>query len=170
MPHSSCYDKAQELLEKHPLKIRIGLNSGPMIQGNIGGTGKLEFTVIGDTVNSASRMEGMNRYLGTSIIASGDCWHLSNKNYPMFRLGRFVMKGKAEPVDLYGYAPLDDTQIGCATSILESYEAMDRNVFRSALKQYQHIDQPLKLVEFYIKRVKTQRPEDFGKPIVLGRK
>lgn len=55
-----------------PLKLSIGIHYGPVVQGDIGGGRRLEFTVLGDTVNVASRLEEMTRELGTSLAISSE--------------------------------------------------------------------------------------------------
>jgi adenylate cyclase len=56
--------------KKPPLSIRIGLNTGPMVVGNMGGTERIAYTVIGDSVNLGSRLESANKQYGTSIMIS----------------------------------------------------------------------------------------------------
>jgi adenylate cyclase len=55
-----------------PIALSIGIHYGPVVQGDIGGGRRLEFTVLGDTVNVASRLEAMTRELGTPLAISGD--------------------------------------------------------------------------------------------------
>ena len=71
-----CRDKLAELNASHPafagrgLSHRIGLNSGEAVVGNIGSRRRFNYTVMSDTVNVASRLEGANKYYGTAIMAS----------------------------------------------------------------------------------------------------
>ena len=55
-----------------PIALSIGIHYGPVVQGDIGGGRRLEFTVLGDTVNVASRLEAMTRELSTSLAMSGE--------------------------------------------------------------------------------------------------
>ncbi|MGI9505506.1 MAG: adenylate/guanylate cyclase domain-containing protein, partial [Geminicoccaceae bacterium] len=55
-----------------PIALSIGIHYGPVVQGDIGGVRRLEFTVLGDTVNVASRLETMTRDLGTPLAISSD--------------------------------------------------------------------------------------------------
>jgi adenylate cyclase len=100
--------KAMEDVNKNlssPYKIRIGLHSGEVIAGKIGSDEKLEFTVIGDVVNTASRLESLNENLDTAILMS-DVVHnrltLSELTLPWIDMGEQVLKGKGQAVKVYG--------------------------------------------------------------------
>ena len=83
------------------LDIGIGVNTGPMIAGNIGSEAIMSYTVIGDAVNLGSRLESANKQYGTRIIISeGTREHLKNK-YVFRPLGDIVVKGKTKPVAIF---------------------------------------------------------------------
>ncbi len=69
---------------KPNVHVRIGLNTGEMVVGNMGGIGKFDYTVIGDSVNLGSRLEGANKQYGTYIMASERTQELV-KDYFAFR-------------------------------------------------------------------------------------
>jgi len=84
-----------------PVAIRVGLHTGDAIAGNMGSVRLFDFTVVGDTVNLASRLESVNKVFGTSIIASE---HTLKKTYDLFlsrSLGPIEVKGKSEPVVIH---------------------------------------------------------------------
>ncbi len=88
--------------EKKPLfETRIGINSGPMIAGNIGGTDRFDYTVIGDSVNLASRLEGANKMYGTSIIISEESYRQVKNELICRELDFLRVKGKTKPVRVY---------------------------------------------------------------------
>lgn len=88
--------------DKKPIiKIGCGINSGPVIAGQIGSNQKMEYTVIGDTVNFASRTESLNKPLGTDILITENTYELIKDYVVVERMPSVTVKGKSKPVSLY---------------------------------------------------------------------
>jgi adenylate cyclase len=83
------------------LNTRIGINTGVMVVGNMGATGKFAYTVIGDSVNLASRLEGANKEYRTAIMVSQRTFDLVSHVIIGRELDRIAVKGRTEPVTTY---------------------------------------------------------------------
>jgi adenylate cyclase len=86
---------------KPRLDIGVGINTGPMIAGNIGSDAIMSYTVIGDAVNLGSRLESLNKQYGTRIIISEATRQRLSGSYIFRPLGDVVVKGKTQPVPIF---------------------------------------------------------------------
>lgn len=83
------------------LHIRIGINSGPMVVGNMGTEKHMNFTIMGDDANLASRLEGVNKVYGTSILIGESTWHDVRDSIEARLIDRVYVMGRRTPVTIY---------------------------------------------------------------------
>jgi adenylate cyclase len=81
--------------------VRVALATGEALIGTVGSDTTKSFTVIGDTVNIASRLEGVNKIYGTDLIINEDCFHLAEREIEAREIDLVTVYGKTEPVRIY---------------------------------------------------------------------
>jgi adenylate cyclase len=87
-------------------KTGTGMHSGEVVIGNVGSSDKMEFTVLGDTVNLASRLESLNKEHKTNVLMSGSTCEMAGGVVDTVYLGAVPVRGKTEPMKLYTVASL----------------------------------------------------------------
>ena len=87
------------------LRVGVGINSGPVIAGAIGGAGRLNFSVIGDAVNVAARVEAATRDDGDPLLIAADTRDALVGEVALVSRGEATLKGRSEPIELF--APAD---------------------------------------------------------------
>ena len=115
------------------LPTRIGLNAGQVILGNVGGSGHFAYSVVGDCVNTASRLESLNKQLGTRIIAAAEV--IEDLDEIVSRpLGRFQLCGKGEAVQLVELigAAADAQQVGPVPEFAAALTAFEQGRWHDA--------------------------------------
>ena len=85
---------------------RIGVNTGPVVVGNFGGSARFDSTVIGDTATTASRLEGLNKYLGTSIAVGSEVTARCHA-HRFLPVAEVVLKGKQVAIPVFRPLPAD---------------------------------------------------------------
>ena len=97
----STYNLKRETQGKEPIKMGIGINTGLIVSGNIGSPKRMDFTVIGDGVNLASRLESACKQYAASLLISEHTLRKLRGIYQVREIDQVVVKGKTEPVAVH---------------------------------------------------------------------
>lgn len=94
-------DQGVQLVKGQPLITRIGLHTGVANVGNFGSTNRVDYTALGESINLASRMEGLNKYLGTQVLITGATRAEIGEKFSTRFVGRFRLKGFEKSVEVF---------------------------------------------------------------------
>jgi adenylate cyclase len=124
----ACQKAVQELGlvddEQRRVEIRIGVNSGDMLVGNIGSEVRLNYTVIGDAVNVASRLEGTNKDYGSGIIIGQETRRLAGSRVLVRELDRLAVYGRVGGLQIYELLDMTDASTDLPDWVKQYEEAL----------------------------------------------
>lgn len=135
--------RLREIWKREGLPVigaRIGLNSGPCIVGNMGSEERMEYTVTGDSVNLASRLEGASKFYDTLILIGQRTAELAKNDVEVREIDLLRVKGKQEPVVVYELlartGQLDDQKRRVVDVYLEGLSAYKMRNFSTACARF----------------------------------
>lgn len=103
-------------------RTRVGLHKGEAVVGNFGGEGRMQYTALGDGMNTAARLESANKQLKTTILVSGEAKREAGLDF--FRpMGRIVLSGRATPVEVW--EPVPNMEAGLRGRLVELWQRFD---------------------------------------------
>jgi adenylate cyclase len=122
-------DQTPQLVNGQPLVTRIGLHTGVADVGNFGSTNRFDYTALGENINLAARMEGLNKYLGTQVLITGATRAELGEKFSTRFIGRFRLKGFEKSVEVFeplGRAPaVGPPWLKLFSSALEAFAQRD---------------------------------------------
>ncbi|MCJ8346528.1 hypothetical protein MJH12_13370, partial [bacterium] len=140
--------------------VRIGVNTGPMIVGNMGSKSRFDYTVIGDNVNLGARLEELNKVYGTDILISETTYHLVKEEMRCRMIDVVRVKGKRIPVRVYELISLQNRSSDAINEFIsiytEAFQFYENTNFERAIQ--------------YLDLIKTScRPKDEASKLLLER-
>ena len=125
------------------LYTRMGLNSGPVVVGNMGSAERMDYTMMGDVVNLAARLEGANKFYKTYSMISGSTYELTKDDVDTRQLDIIRVVGKKEPVPVHELLAKKNQTSNEMSGVVEQYMKglklyQDRN-FTDAVKEFEKV-------------------------------
>ncbi len=185
----SALDMVEELKElnrkwvsegKQPMDIGIGINTGPMMVGNMGSEQRFDFTAMGDAVNLSSRLEGANKSYKTSIIISESTHEQIKGKFTCMELDLVRVKGRTKPIKIYslvGYGDLTDIKSDIVNQFNNAVNLYRNRNWAEAMRIFENItalDPDMYAARIYIERCNELKenppPEEWDGVFVMTTK
>src|SRR5688572_23044256 len=151
--------KAQGLPE---IRMRIGVHSCTAVVGNLGSADRFDYTAIGDGVNLAARLEGVNKLYGTGILVSGETAALAGGAVRLRPVDRVIVKGKTEPVEIFTPCA-DEAACDLSARAVAAYRARQWDEAEALWDAVRSVIPDDSVAEIYLERIahlRSMSPEE----------
>ncbi|WP_161539590.1 CHASE2 domain-containing protein [Paramagnetospirillum kuznetsovii] len=138
---------------------RIGVHTGTALIGNFGSGKRFKYSAVGDSVNTASRVEGLNKYFGSAVCVSETSVAASGMT-GLRPLGRFMLKGKSHPLAVNEPVSDDWLASGAGRGYLAAYALMAEGRGAEALRAFETLDQTEPCIAFHLERLRDGETSD----------
>lgn len=139
-----------------PVHMRIGVHTGSAIIGNLGSVKRLEYTAIGDDVNLASRLEGINKLYGTGIMVSNETVQRIKGRIALRPVDRVIVKGKSQAIEVF--TPCDDAHvIDITQQAISLFRSQQWDEAQMRFRDLQALTPEDGIAELYLQRIDELR-------------
>jgi len=141
---------------------RVGINTGQMLAGNLGSRFRFDYTLIGDPVNFASRLEALNKVLGTHVLLSEATRVRLDGQFATRELGRFIVAGKTQSKTIHELlGPALETPPAWIATFASALAAFHSRDFESAAALFQRVNEERENgdgpAQFYLEQIAALR-------------
>jgi adenylate cyclase len=157
----------EELRRSVQVRVGVGLHSGVAIVGNVGGKARFNYTAMGDSVNLASRIEGLTKVYGVNLLLSGELYSALSESASWLKLDHVRVAGRQQPVEIYGLAP---STPGVSDLYAMAFSLYERADFLGAALLIQDLDySPAKALTLRCHELKAELPTTWEGIYSLGK-
>jgi adenylate cyclase len=155
-----------------PLNVGVGLNTGDVVVGNMGSAQRFDYSVLGDAVNTAARLEGQSKEYGCNIVIGEETASKVETRFALLELDQIAVKGKTEAVTIFGLMGDKEYMMDQNFTVYRDATLKMRNAYRArdwdtaeklAMECMELAASPTGLYQMYINRIADYRENSPGK-------